>query len=147
MCLASRTGCGSPSSTLPWQRLWWSLITYSDSQGARRPTMRGESVETGSTDPDWALLSGPSPAKQCIRYSWDKAFGTQRVHIVPFPSGKSHTLAAAAGLTAAVQGADCPGFVVAADLNICKCRSGESLPSITQTLAHINYCIIIVFTK
>lgn len=82
MCLASRTACGSPSSTLSWQCLWWSLITYTDSQGAKHPTMRVESVETGFTDPDWALLSGLSPAKECIRYSWDKAFGTECVPIV-----------------------------------------------------------------
>lgn len=82
MCLVSWTACGSPSSTLSWQCLWWSLITYSDSQGVRHPTMRVESVETVFTDPDWALLSGLSPAKQCIRYSWDKAFGTEHVDML-----------------------------------------------------------------
>ncbi len=99
MCLASRTACGSPSSTLSWQCLWWSLITHSVSQGARHPTMRVESVETGFTDPDWALLSGLSPAKQCIRYSWDKAFGTECVPIALFfLSRKSHPLTKVTGL-------------------------------------------------
>lgn len=85
MCRASRTACGSPSSTLSWQGLWWSLIAHSDSQGAEQPTMRVESVETSPTNPNWALLSSFFPANGCIRYSWNKAFRMECVYCSVLP--------------------------------------------------------------
>ena len=82
MCLASLDSpVEAPVPHFPWQLLWWWLITHSDSQGARHPTMRGESVESSSTDPNSVLLSGLSPAQQHISYSWHQTLGTHCIHI------------------------------------------------------------------